>query len=72
MWIFGGVDDSSDPLPVGNELLCFDPSTQAWSITRCTGDIPHPQQNASSAVLDNTVWLLLVEIAFTAIMTFIN
>ena len=55
MWILGGYLVNSS-LPT-DELLCFDPSIQAWSTPTCSGDIPSPQIGASSAIIDHTVWL---------------
>ena len=57
MWVFGGVNDSLEPLEIDNELLCFDPSIPAWSSPTCSGDIPPTLKKASSAKIDNTVWL---------------
>ena len=50
MWIWGGSS-------IGNELLCFDPSLQAWSTLPCSGDIPSSGAGASLAILDHTLWL---------------
>ena len=42
-----------------NQLLSYDPVIQTWTNVPCSGDVPAPQSDASTAILKNKVYLLL-------------
>ena len=70
MCVFGGfgqspvdyLNDHGDFTPWAasygaNNQLSFDPSTQTWPNAECFGDIPAPRCEASTARVEDAVWL---------------
>ena len=40
-----------------NQLFCYDPSVETWENIACRGDVPSPRAGASSAIINDKVWL---------------
>ena len=40
-----------------NQLFSYDPTTVTWINIRCSGEVPSPQHEASTAKIHDTVWL---------------
>ena len=40
-----------------NQLFSFDPTARTWTNAECFGDIPSPRGEASTAIVEDTVWL---------------
>ena len=71
LWVFGSngeycpsifLNDNGDFTAfnedyVNNQLLCFDPSCQAWDNPKCFGDIPEPRRSHATATVDAKTWL---------------
>ena len=72
MWVFGGVGKSIDdylndhgtfiPRPgetdgSNNQLFSYNPSTKVWINMKCSGEIPSPRYSASTAIIQDNVWL---------------
>ena len=71
LWVFGGkgeyrptrfLNDNGDFTAfnedyVNNQLLCFDPSCQAWDNPKCFGDIPEPRRSHATSTVGAKTWL---------------
>ena len=71
LWVFGGngeyhptrfLNDNGDFTAlnehyVNNQLLCFDPSCQAWDNPKYFGDIPEPRGSHAIATVGSKTWL---------------
>ena len=71
LWVFGGqgylpfdyLNDNGNFKNVylnsglNNQLLYFDPFCQKWSNINCSGAVPSPRYNHSTAIIKDKVWL---------------
>ena len=68
MWVFGGTGPSpvdylnnhGDFIPVlslNNQLFFYEPTTETWINIQCSGEVPLPRHSASTAIIQDNVWL---------------
>ena len=71
MWVFGGygpspvdyLNDHGDFIQKSrskgnnNQLLSYYPSTNTWTNVECSGEVPSPRRRASTASIQDNVWL---------------
>ena len=71
LWVFGGVtevylghlqddgdfEQNEDDYYNNNQLLCFNPSSRKWTNPQCSGKVPSPRSEHSTAIMGSTVWL---------------
>ena len=57
------MTDPYDQYYVNNELFCFDTTNQTWKSVKSDGNVPSPRSDASTARINDRVWLYSGELA---------